>query len=68
MWGPHSSWGVSVSGYEACRSVCVSGSLGREWPCLKSVCTGLVQVTLVMNFALVSVSAEEYAGEVNVCV
>ena len=49
---PAAAWGVSVRDCEACRSVCVSGSLCQGWPCLKSVYTGLVQMTLAMNLHL----------------
>lgn len=54
-----------LRGVQICVRVRESGSGVAVF---ESVCTGLVQMTLVMNFALVSVSAEEYAGEVNVCV
>lgn len=49
---PAAAWGVSVLDCEVCRSVRVSGSLCQGWLCLKSVYTGLVQMTLTMNLHL----------------
>ena len=62
---PDAAWGVSVTGCEACRCPCMSGSMCQERPCVNSV-HGVGTDDSDHEYAFVCVSADEYAVMVNV--